>query len=64
MGNLQTDVDAKEQFMSPMVTLLKEGVEKVKKYVNHLIDVHITITAPTGKCNTCVHVHVHVRSVR
>ena len=54
MGNLQTDVDAKEQFMSPMVTLLKEGVEKVKKYVNHLIDVHIIITAPTGKCNTCV----------
>ena len=48
MGNLQTSVDAKEQFMSPMATLLKEGVDKVKTYINQLIDVQIVMNTPSG----------------
>lgn len=39
MGNLQTEVDVKEQFMSPMVTILQCGVVEVKKYVDTLLDV-------------------------
>ena len=48
MGNLQTSVDAKEQFMSPMAALLKEGVDKVKTYINQLIDVQVVMNTPTG----------------
>uniref|UniRef100_A0A1X7U651 Ras GTPase-activating protein n=2 Tax=Amphimedon queenslandica TaxID=400682 RepID=A0A1X7U651_AMPQE len=48
MGNLQTAVDAKEQFMSPMATLLKEGVDKVKTYINQLIDVQIVMNTPSA----------------
>ena len=39
MGNLQTEIDVKEQFMSPMVAILKSGVGAVKRYVDQLIDV-------------------------
>ena len=39
IGNLQSEVEAKEQFMQPMSAFLAEGVEEVKTYVSKLIDV-------------------------
>ena len=62
MGNLQTEVDVKEQFMAPMATILQEGVVKVKSYVDRLIDVVIDDTsgASVGKICVCVCVCVCV----
>jgi RAS protein activator-like 1 len=39
IGNLQTVIDAKEQFMSPMVGILQNSVQQTKAYVTQLIDV-------------------------
>ena len=65
MGNLQTEVDVKEQFMAPMATILQEGVVKVKSYVDRLIDVVIDDTsgASVGKMCVCVCVCVCAMTV-
>ena len=39
IGNLQTEVDAKEQYMLPMVPCLSSWVENVKKFVAEIVDV-------------------------
>lgn len=39
IGNLQAEVDAKEQFMHPMVPRLGGWVENVKKFVTEIVDV-------------------------
>ena len=60
MGNLQTEVDVKEQFMAPMATILQEGVVKVKSYVDRLIDVVVEDTSGASVCKMCVCVCVCV----
>ena len=39
IGNLRNEVEAKEQFLSPMLPVLQQGVVDVKKFISAIIDV-------------------------
>ena len=46
IGNLCTEMDAKEAFMNPMAHLLPTGVSRVKRFVQDLVQ----IDQKEGKC--------------
>ena len=70
IGNLQSEVEAKEQFMQPMSAFLAEGVEEVKTYVSKLIDVEdstsegtcLSVCLSERKGESCTVVHCVIQS--
>ncbi|KAL5477805.1 hypothetical protein EMCRGX_G024652 [Ephydatia muelleri] len=48
MGNLQAEVDTKEAFMQPMVPLVTEGIVKVRRFIDQLLEVDQSVRSEVG----------------
>ena len=46
IGNLSTEIDAKEQYMTAIAPILPEGVKKIKVYIQDMVQ----IDQKNGEC--------------
>ena len=46
IGNLSTEIDAKEQYMTAIAPILPEGVKRIKEYIQDMVQ----IDQKNGKC--------------